>query len=118
MTHHVLRDRTQLAALLASPCRYVAVLGPRRRTEQLLRELALDGELPAGAEGRVFAPAGLDLGARRPRRSRWRSPQRSARWRPAAAADRCASARTRSIEPYERASCSWRQASRRPCAGS
>jgi xanthine/CO dehydrogenase XdhC/CoxF family maturation factor len=66
MTHHFLRDRTLLAALLASPCRYVAVLGPRRRTEQLLRELAQDGALPADARERVFAPAGLDLGAEAP----------------------------------------------------
>lgn len=66
MTHHFLRDRTLLSALLASPCRYVAVLGSRQRTEQILRELALDGELPADADRRLFAPAGLDLGAEAP----------------------------------------------------
>jgi xanthine/CO dehydrogenase XdhC/CoxF family maturation factor len=66
MTHHFLRDRTLLAALLASPCPYVAALGPRRRTEQLLREIDLEGGLPADAARRVFAPAGLDLGAEAP----------------------------------------------------
>ena len=66
MTHHFLRDRTLLAALLASPCPYVAALGPRRRTEQLLREIELESGLPADTARRVFAPAGLDLGAEAP----------------------------------------------------
>ena len=66
MTHHYLRDRTLLAALLASPCSYVAALGPRRRTEQLLREIELESGLPEDTARRVFAPAGLDLGAEAP----------------------------------------------------
>jgi xanthine/CO dehydrogenase XdhC/CoxF family maturation factor len=66
MTHHYLRDRTLLAALLASPCPYVAALGPRRRTEQLLREIELERGLPEDAARRVFAPAGIDLGAEAP----------------------------------------------------
>jgi xanthine/CO dehydrogenase XdhC/CoxF family maturation factor len=66
MTHHFLRDRTLLAALLSSDCRYVAVLGPRRRTEHLLREIDLAGGLPADVAERLFAPAGLDLGAEAP----------------------------------------------------
>ena len=66
MTHHFLRDHTLLAALLASDCRYVAVLGPRRRTEHLLREIELADGLPADVAERLFAPAGLDLGADAP----------------------------------------------------
>jgi xanthine/CO dehydrogenase XdhC/CoxF family maturation factor len=62
MTHHYLRDREILGVLLASPVPYVGVLGPRRRTEDLLADLR------ARAEDleRVHAPAGLDLGAEAP----------------------------------------------------
>jgi xanthine dehydrogenase accessory factor len=66
MTHHYLRDRRVLPGLLATGCPYVAVLGPRRRTEQLLSDLRLDGALPDDALERVFGPAGLDLGADSP----------------------------------------------------
>lgn len=64
MTHHYLNDRALLAWLLPSPARYLGVLGPRQRTEDLLRDLR--GEGAAVAEDRLerlHAPAGLDLGA-------------------------------------------------------
>ena len=64
MTHHYLHDRTILGALLDAPPRYVGVLGPKRRTEDLLRDLREGGRAPTPeALERVHAPAGLDVGA-------------------------------------------------------
>jgi xanthine/CO dehydrogenase XdhC/CoxF family maturation factor len=64
MTHHYLHDRAVLGALLAAPPRYVGVLGPRRRTEDLLRDLSESGvALAPDALERVHGPAGLDVGA-------------------------------------------------------
>jgi xanthine dehydrogenase accessory factor len=60
MTHNYARDLVLLGALLASPVRYVGVLGPRSRTERLLQDLGLPDE------ERLHAPVGLDLGAETP----------------------------------------------------
>jgi xanthine/CO dehydrogenase XdhC/CoxF family maturation factor len=64
MTHHYLHDKAYLGWLLGTPARYVGVLGPKRRTEDLLRDLRGEG-VPVSEEAaeRVRGPAGLDLGA-------------------------------------------------------
>jgi xanthine/CO dehydrogenase XdhC/CoxF family maturation factor len=67
MTHHYLHDRALLAGLLATPAPYVAVLGPRQRTLDLLGEIGNEGRaLGEEALARVFGPAGLDVGADAP----------------------------------------------------
>ncbi len=67
MTHNYLRDMEYVRALIASPAPYLGILGPRRRTEQLLRELAEQGVEPTDEQrARIRAPAGLDLGAETP----------------------------------------------------
>jgi xanthine/CO dehydrogenase XdhC/CoxF family maturation factor len=67
MTHHYLHDKALLGWLLATPVRYLGVLGPRRRTEDLLRDLCAEGlALGEDALERVHGPAGLDLGAEGP----------------------------------------------------
>jgi xanthine/CO dehydrogenase XdhC/CoxF family maturation factor len=64
MTHHYLHDRAFLAWLLASEAGYVGVLGPKQRTEDLLRDLRAQGAcLAPETLERVHGPAGLDLGA-------------------------------------------------------
>jgi xanthine/CO dehydrogenase XdhC/CoxF family maturation factor len=62
-THNYGRDFAALCKLLPLGLRYVALLGPRRRRDQLLHALA-----DAGVEARseLFAPAGLDIGAESP----------------------------------------------------
>jgi xanthine/CO dehydrogenase XdhC/CoxF family maturation factor len=62
-THNYGRDFAALHKLLPLGLRYVALIGPRRRRDQLLHALA-----DAGVETRseFFAPAGLDLGAETP----------------------------------------------------
>ena len=67
MTHHYLNDRTLVRGLLETPAPYLGLLGPRQRADDLLADLADDGCV-IGEEDRerVFAPAGLDLGADSP----------------------------------------------------
>ncbi|HUX45526.1 MAG TPA: XdhC family protein [Terracidiphilus sp.] len=74
MTHSFDQDSRVLASLLALPFRlpYLGVLGPQRRTRELLAEAALLLNLPAAAErvdlwlAQLHAPTGLDLGADAP----------------------------------------------------
>jgi xanthine dehydrogenase accessory factor len=65
MGHAATHDRARLHELLGVPSlRYLGVLGPRRRTLELLAGApgAVPGELPS----QMFAPIGLDLGAETP----------------------------------------------------
>jgi len=72
-THSLTHDREWVRRLLAAGLPYVGLLGPRARTEGILRDLdAAAGGRPgadraAGGEDgepeRVFGPVGLDLGA-------------------------------------------------------
>jgi len=62
MHHQGDADRAALAIALASQARYIGVLGPARRTNELLSNL---GRRP-GADPRVHAPIGLDIGAETP----------------------------------------------------
>ena len=69
MTHNYLHDKNILSAVLATGAGYVGVLGPRRRTQRLLAELAK--RTPRGVFGkrslrRLHGPAGLDIGAEAP----------------------------------------------------
>jgi xanthine/CO dehydrogenase XdhC/CoxF family maturation factor len=70
MSHNYVHDQTMLKFLLASPARYIGVLGPRKRTERMLQELAARGEydvaLKDGDSARLYAPVGLDIGANTP----------------------------------------------------
>ena len=62
-SHNYGRDFAALRHLLQLDLRYVGLLGPRKRRDQLLRALLDDG-VPLEAE--LFAPAGFDLGAETP----------------------------------------------------
>ncbi len=70
MTHNYLHDRDVLRTLLARPGPfpfYLGVLGPRARTERMLRELAAEGVAPpAELSARLYAPIGLDVGSEGP----------------------------------------------------
>lgn len=69
MSHNYVHDLALLRFLLASSARYIGVMGPRQRTERMLREVAA-GEgafLLAGADlARLHSPVGLDIGANGP----------------------------------------------------
>lgn len=59
MNHNFADDQAYVRALLKTRVAYVGMLGPRQRTERILRNLAVDG---AVEEARVFGPVGLDIG--------------------------------------------------------
>jgi xanthine dehydrogenase accessory factor len=67
MTHRFAEDAKLLPRLLSQPLAYVGVLGPRKRTDRLLAQLASEGQvaLPE-TQNRLFAPVGLDLGSTTP----------------------------------------------------
>ena len=63
MSHDYVRDRAYLGTLLDSLAGYVGVMGPRRRTERMLADLATDGRAwPAERLAHLYAPVGLDVG--------------------------------------------------------
>ena len=67
MAHNYDRDRENLARLLPSDAFYIGVLGPKRRTDQILNEVTERGsQLSTEQLQRLFAPAGLDIGADTP----------------------------------------------------
>jgi xanthine/CO dehydrogenase XdhC/CoxF family maturation factor len=67
MTHSYEQDRKILRVLLAKDMKYIGVLGPRRRTERLIGEIAPALELtPAECLARLHTPVGLDLGGHSP----------------------------------------------------
>lgn len=72
MSHNFLRDRDYLRSFLPSPVPYIAMLGPAKRLERLLGDLAGDGVTPSpDALARVHGPAGLDVGAEGPEEIAW-----------------------------------------------
>ena len=67
MSHNYHNDLRFLRALLPAPLRYLGVLGPKSRTESLLRDLAADGFTPTAQQmERLYGPVGLDIGADTP----------------------------------------------------
>ncbi len=62
-THNFGRDCAALRHLLPLGLRYVGLVGPRRRREELLVDVIDSG---AAVRSQLFAPAGLDVGAETP----------------------------------------------------
>ncbi len=63
MTHRYRDDLALLRELLPRPLAYLGLLGPRKRTERLLAELAREGFSPDESMlAKLHAPVGLDLG--------------------------------------------------------
>ncbi len=57
------RDRDALRGALASPARYVAMVGSRRKIAKLRSDLASEGAFPAARLADLRGPAGFDIGA-------------------------------------------------------
>ena len=67
MTHHYVHDLPVLGELLRRPLAYLGLLGPRKRAEQILADLARDSpSISPAPRARLHAPVGLDLGADTP----------------------------------------------------
>jgi xanthine/CO dehydrogenase XdhC/CoxF family maturation factor len=67
MTHNYLHDLNIMRYLSKTKVRYLGVLGPKRRTEKLLQDLAKEGiSLSQEQFQSLHSPAGLDIGAETP----------------------------------------------------
>jgi xanthine dehydrogenase accessory factor len=67
MTHNYLHDLELLKTFLPSHLQYLGLLGPKRRTEQLLQELSAQGITTTDAQlQQLYAPIGLDIGGDTP----------------------------------------------------
>jgi xanthine dehydrogenase accessory factor len=67
MNHNYNMDRDILDRLLDSRCRYIGMLGPRHRTDDILGELSRPGRpLDEQRLANLYTPAGLDIGAATP----------------------------------------------------
>ena len=67
MTHHYVHDVPLLRELLARPLAYLGLLGPKKRADKILSDLARDGvAITPAMRARLHAPVGLDLGADTP----------------------------------------------------
>ncbi len=67
MTHHYRHDLPLLHDLLPLPLAYLGLLGPKKRSERILSDLAVAGLVPTPEMlSRFHAPVGLDIGADAP----------------------------------------------------
>jgi xanthine dehydrogenase accessory factor len=67
LSHSYEQDRAALQELLPRELAYLGILGPRRRTERLLREVAPEiGRMVEECFTRLHSPAGLTIGAKNP----------------------------------------------------
>ncbi|MBD2013032.1 XdhC family protein [Microcoleus sp. FACHB-53] len=67
MTHNYLHDLEILKTILFSPVRYLGILGPKSRTEKLLKDLQEQGIIPTENQlQRLYSPVGLNIGADTP----------------------------------------------------
>ena len=67
MSHDYRTDTRNLRAVLPSVASYIGLLGPRKRAEKIFDTLAAEGNrLSAADQQRIYAPAGLDIGAATP----------------------------------------------------
>lgn len=71
MTHNFLHDLEILKRVLPSPARYIGLLGPRRRTNELLAQIGAEMlspglEIGVTERAKLHAPIGLDIGAETP----------------------------------------------------
>lgn len=67
MTHNYLDDVELLRALLPSHASYIGILGPKQRTEKLLKDVRIeDFSLTGSQPARLHSPIGIDIGAETP----------------------------------------------------
>jgi xanthine/CO dehydrogenase XdhC/CoxF family maturation factor len=59
MTHNFADDEAYVRTLVSSPVAYIGVLGPRQRTERLVRHVRGIGP---PEDDRIYGPVGLDIG--------------------------------------------------------
>lgn len=65
MTHNYNYDKALLQLLLGQPCGYIGVLGPAKKLERMLNELAAETGITIddAMRANIYGPTGLDIGA-------------------------------------------------------
>ena len=63
MSHHLVSDRAYLAQLARTDMAYIGLLGPVNRRKRLIKDLGREADR---LTGRVYGPAGIDIGGRGP----------------------------------------------------
>jgi xanthine/CO dehydrogenase XdhC/CoxF family maturation factor len=72
MSHNYLRDKDYIHSFLGTDAAYLGSLGPRKRLDSILTDLAKEGVEPSEDElEKIYAPAGLDVGAEGPEEVAW-----------------------------------------------
>ena len=67
MTHNYIHDRDLLQTFLPTEAVYLGMLGPRARTDKILRELETGGvEISNERRAQIYGPVGLDIGGETP----------------------------------------------------
>lgn len=67
MAHDYTSDLQSLRNLLNAPARYIGLLGPRKRAQKMFDTFEAENTpIPKEVMARIFAPAGLDIGALTP----------------------------------------------------
>jgi xanthine/CO dehydrogenase XdhC/CoxF family maturation factor len=67
MTHNYIHDRDLLKAFLPTQAAYLGMLGPRARTEKILREVEAGGSVISDVRrAHIYGPVGLDIGSEGP----------------------------------------------------
>ncbi|MBN8203142.1 XdhC family protein [Bacillus sp. NTK034] len=67
MTHHYEQDLVYLKGLLQQNLSYIGLLGPKRRFNNLKKDLQAQGfMIPAKAAEKIYSPIGLDIGSETP----------------------------------------------------
>lgn len=65
MAHDLVRDTANLKKALASAAGYIGILGPKKRSDQMLAAMK-EESIQTYTADRIFAPVGLDTGATSP----------------------------------------------------
>jgi xanthine/CO dehydrogenase XdhC/CoxF family maturation factor len=64
MSHNYNYDLGMLRQLIKQPCRYIGVLGPKKKLEKMLDELRDEGmQITEEDKAKIYGPVGLDIGA-------------------------------------------------------
>jgi len=72
MSHNYLRDKDYIRSFLGTDVAYIGSLGPRKRLDSVLTDLAKEGVEPSEEDlEKIYAPAGLDVGAEGPEEVAW-----------------------------------------------
>jgi xanthine dehydrogenase accessory factor len=67
MSHSLQTDKENLRFLMDKPVKYIGMLGPRVRSERILKELKEEGtQITHETHASIYAPTGLDIGATNP----------------------------------------------------